>query len=90
MADSNKTKDHETIKNWVIHRNGVPVKVEGTGGKEGSGLLRIHFPEQSQESNLKKISWDEFFDIFDKNNLTFLYQDKKEGGEESTFNKFVA
>jgi hypothetical protein len=89
-AESHKTKDHDTIKNWVVHRKGVPAKVKGTESGKGEGLLRIHFPEQSSDQDLQKISWDEFFEVFDKNNLTFLYQVKKENGEDSTFNKFVA
>lgn len=33
--------------------------------------------------------WDEFFKIFDDNELAFLYQDKTKEGEVSRFSKFV-
>jgi hypothetical protein len=49
--------------------------------------LRIDFGQP--EEKLEKISWDEFFAIFDENELAFLYQDKTEDGV-SRFNKFVS
>ncbi len=35
------------------------------------------------------ISWDEFFEKFDENNLAFLYQEELASGETSRFFKFV-
>ena len=52
-----------------------------------SNVLRIDFGEP--EESLEEISWDEFFKIFDENNLAFLYQDKTSDGKPSRFNKFV-
>jgi hypothetical protein len=87
---SNTTTDHETIKNWAEERGGVPAVVEGTEEKgEGVGILRITFPDFDQNENLKEISWDEFFDQFDKSHLQFLYQDKTKNGKTSRFFKFV-
>jgi hypothetical protein len=42
------------------------------------------------EENLEEISWDEFFAIFDENDLAFLHQEKTADGKVSRFNKFVA
>jgi len=50
-------------------------------------LLRIDFGDRDE--NLEEISWDEFLTIFDSNQLSFLYQEKTESGDESRFNKFV-
>jgi hypothetical protein len=87
---SHTTTDHNTIKNWVEERGGVPAIVEGTAEKrEGIGLLRITFPEYDQSDNLKEISWDDFFDQFDKSHLKFLYQEKTKDGKTSRFFKFV-
>jgi hypothetical protein len=85
--ESKKTTDHDEIKKWVEERNGHPSVVKSTHNEEGSGLLRIDF--NKPEKNLEEIDWDEFFEIFDSNNLAFLYQDKKTDGETSTFFKFV-
>jgi hypothetical protein len=90
MAQSNKTHDHQLIKEWTEKRNGIPAKIKGTGDGDDVGVIRIHFPEASKsEEQFQKISWDEFFREFDKNKLDFLYQDKKENGELSTFHKLV-
>lgn len=50
-------------------------------------ILRIDFGEP--EDTLEPIEWDEFFRIFDENDLAFLHQDEAGGGETSRFNKFV-
>ena len=84
MSTAKTTTDHKTIKKWAEARDGHPAIIRH--GHEG-GILRIDFGEQ--EENLEPISWDEFFKIFDENQLDFLYQDKTDGGKESRFNKFV-
>ncbi|MFV8838918.1 hypothetical protein [Salinimicrobium soli] len=89
-SDSKTTKDHKKIREWVEARDGKPAVVESTSNSEkGGGLLRINFPGYA-EDNLKNISWDEFFDIFDSNDLQFLYQEETSDGGESRFFKFVA
>jgi hypothetical protein len=86
-SESKSTTDHSEIQKWAEKRDGKPAIVEGTD-KNGGGLLRINFPGYA-EDNLKEISWDEFFEIFDDNDLQFLYQDETKDGEESRFSKFV-
>jgi hypothetical protein len=90
MTDAVTTTDHETIRQWVEERNGKPASVPGTGkSDEDVGLLRIDFVEDSQDDSLDEISWDEFFEKFEEQQLAFLYQDQKANGEPSTFNKLV-
>ena len=81
--ESQFTTDHEEIRRWVEKRDGNPARVEGTN------LLRIDYPGYSGEGSLERIEWDEFFKIFDKNNLAFLYQEETKDGGESRFSKFV-
>jgi len=78
---SHRTRDHEVIRQWAEARDGHPAVVEETE------ILRIDF--NKPEENLRRISWDEFFGIFDSRELEFLYQDHTQGGKESRFNKFV-
>jgi len=52
-------------------------------------LLRIDYPGFSGEDTLEPIEWDEFFEIFDENNLAFLYQEKTADGGQSRFSKFI-
>ena len=85
MASSERTRDHDTIRQWAEARDGTPAKVE-TGGP--GGVLRIDFPPK--DDRLTGIDWDEFFQIFDESDLDFLYQDETADGSESRFNKFVS
>ncbi len=88
MAPTSKTtKNHKEIKKWAELRKGRPAIVRGIEDDEGTGLLRIIF-EESSEKDLKEISWDEFFKTFDDRNLTFLYQEEKDG-KLSRFFKFL-
>jgi len=89
MADntSKTTVNHDEIRKWAEEREGKPSIVKSTG-KNGGGLLRINFPGYA-EDNLEEISWDEFFEIFDENNLDFLYQENTKDGSTSRFFKFV-
>ena len=90
MSSSNQTHDHSKIKEWAEERGGVPAKIKDTGKDEDEGVLRIHFPDNSDNNDrFEEIEWDDFFKNFDENNLDFLYQDKKADGELSTFHKFV-
>lgn len=86
--ESKTTTDHEEIRTWVEARDGHPAIVKGTE-KGGSALLRIDYPGYSGEDRLEEIGWDEFFEIFDENNLAFLYQENTEDGGLSRFSKFV-
>ncbi len=90
MAGAAKaTVNHDKIKEWVESRKGSPACVRGTGGKNDPGILRIDFPGYSGEDTLEHISWEDWFQAFDDNELAFLYQDTVEGGE-SRFFKLVS
>jgi len=86
IHEAKRTQDHDTIQRWVDERGGSPAVVRGTHVDE-SGLLRIDFGDTNDQ--LEDISWDEFFKIFDENNIEFLYQDKTDEGDTSRFFKFV-
>lgn len=86
--ESKTTTDHNQIRRWVEERGGHPAKVKGTESRD-SALLRVDYPGFSGEDTLEEIDWDEFFEIFDENNLAFLYQEKTADGKQSRFSKFV-
>jgi hypothetical protein len=90
MASAVKTTDHKTIRKWVEERGGRPARVADTGEQRGEGsggILRIDFREP--DASLEQISWGEFFQTFDRNELAFLYQEETAGGDKSRFFKFV-
>ncbi|HET8612489.1 MAG TPA: hypothetical protein VFL92_06950 [Sphingomonas sp.] len=88
MSSGVTTTDHDQIRKWIEERGGRPTVVKDTEDNgRGGGMLRVDFREPDE--SLDPIEWDEFFRIFDENDLAFLHQDKTEGGETSRFNKFV-
>jgi hypothetical protein len=83
-SQAHRTRDHDTIRRWAEERGGHPAMVEDTQ------ILRIDFDEpDNNDENLRRVSWDEFFHVFDERGLQFLYQERTNDGHISRFNKFV-
>jgi hypothetical protein len=89
MSSSKTTTDLKEIQKWAEARDGKPVRVKGTEGKDGSGVLRIDFPGYRGGDTLEEISWEEWYEVFQERELAFLYQDKTSDGKESRFFKLV-
>ena len=85
MSSALQTTDHDEIRRWIEDRDGMPTRVKDSGD---GGILRVDFgrPEEA----LENIGWEEFFEIFEKNDLAFLHQDKTADGKLSRFSKFVS
>jgi hypothetical protein len=88
-SETNRTQDHDEIRRWVEEHDGTPASVRGTEGSNELGVLRIDFPGGAGEDDLEHVSWGEWFEKFDQEGLTFLYQEQKASGEDSTFFKLV-
>lgn len=86
-SEAKKTKNHQEIQRWAEERDGKPASVKGTGHP---GVLRIEFEGFGEGSYaLEAVSWEDWFKKFDEEDLTFLYQEKKTDGENSTFFKLI-
>lgn len=83
--EAKQTTDHEEIRRWAEARDGRPASVKDTGDGE-AGVLRIAFRD---DPALEDISWDDFFDKFEEEELAFLYQEKTADGKPSRFFKLV-
>ena len=83
MAET--TTDHQTIRQWAESKGGKPEAVDRTHKGGDVGIVRIMFPkaQQSEHESLVEITWDEFFQEFEKRKLALLYD------EGSMFNKIV-
>ena len=86
MAETKQTTDHATIKKWVEDRNGVPAMIGGTAGGGDGEMIRVYFEQKIENSDLKEIGWDEWFEQFEKSKLALLHS--TEAG--NTFNKLVS
>lgn len=79
------TTDHDTIRIWAEAKGGKPAAVERTH-ESGVGIIRIMFPDnsKSEHDDLVEISWDEFFQQFEKSSLALVYDAK------SNFSKIIS
>lgn len=87
MSEATTTTNHDEIRRWAEQRGGRPARVRDSGGKGGPGILRLDFGEP--DDSLEEISWDDFFQAFEDNELALLHQDKTSDGKQSRFNKLV-
>jgi anaerobic selenocysteine-containing dehydrogenase len=69
----------------------VPAEVASTHKGKEPGILRLEFPKarNHNDDKLQEITWEEFFQKFDENDLELILQDRTAEGEQSNFNKFV-
>lgn len=83
MAET--TTDHDAIRKWAESKGGKPAAVKRTHSEDDVGIIRIMFPErpESEHDALEEISWEEFFEEFDKRSLALLYD------KDGLFNKIV-
>jgi hypothetical protein len=78
------TTNHDVIREWAESRKAVPSTVEGTEHGDHLGVLRLDFPGYGGD-RLREVSWDEWFDTFDKRRLNFIYQEERSDGSPSNF-----
>lgn len=93
MPKSSKSrvlKELDEIRSWAEERNAKPACIRGTGGKNDVGMIRLDFPGYSGEQSLEEISWDDWFEKFEEQELALLVQDETASGEKSNFNKLVS
>lgn len=84
MSDSDEyrtTTDRTLIRSMMEDHGAYPAHRAGSEGSGDHGLLRIGYKDRD-ESELTKLSWDEFFEEFDRKNLEFVYADEPSGAED--------
>jgi hypothetical protein len=78
------TTDHDVIRQWAEARKAVPSTIGGSEHDGHLGVLRLDFPGYTGD-RLTEVSWDDWFDAFDKRRLNFIYQQKTANGKRSNF-----
>ena len=71
-----RTINHEEIRGWIEARNGKPAQFKGTAGGEDEnapGILAVLFPDDRTETSLETLSWEQFFEKFERGSLVFEY-----------------
>lgn len=67
------TTDHEAIREWADERDAVPVSGADTPGEPPLGVA-------TDPADADRLSWDRFFDRFDREGLAFRYRDDAPAG----------
>ncbi len=72
------TKDHNLIRQWAERHSADPATGESTASgpatlhvNDGGAGIRFNFPGLSR---FRPISWEEWFENFDRHQLTFIYE----------------
>ena len=71
------TADHAEIRRWVEQHGGHPGLVEAADGRE---RLAVAF----DSDDCRRVSWDEFFERFDRESLAFAYNPDTNGEGRSS------
>jgi hypothetical protein len=70
------TTDHEEIRRWAANHHAVPVEVAIQSYDGRPARLRFTYGKPSAAQNdLRPISWDSFFAVFDLLGLALVYND---------------
>ena len=69
--------DHAEIRRWVEEHGGYPGLVEAADGRE---RLAVAFGADDE----RRLSWEEFFERFDRESLAFAYDPEGNGEATST------
>lgn len=79
------TTNHEVIRRWAQARDAVPAAVTGTEHGDTPGVLAFDFPPHGDNPDLRPVSWEEWFDTFDRRKLNFLFEERLADGRQSNF-----
>jgi len=78
------TTDHAVIRQWAKARGAKPATVPDTEHDGHLGVLRLDFPGYRGD-RLVEVSWNDWFDAFDKRGLHFIFQQRLASGRRSNF-----
>jgi len=74
------TKDHQLICQWAARHHAEPATGEETSSgpatvavNDGGAGIRFNFPGYAR---FRPITWDEWFENFDRHGLTFLFEEE--------------
>ncbi len=68
------TYEHEDILSWAEAREARPVEVRNFNAERIQDRVRFRFPGEEYPDE-EDLEWDQFFDIFDREQLEFHFED---------------
>jgi hypothetical protein len=83
MAIAGPTTDHAEIRVWAERHKAVPAEILPQHLNHEPMVLRMMLPQMAADhSDVRVLTWDEFFAKFDLLGLTFVYDDDRGGYNE--------
>jgi hypothetical protein len=90
QGETKTTTDHDEIRRWAEDRGGSPARIHNAFGAAPTAcVLQIDFVHEKYNDDVEPIAWDEFFRLFDQENMVLVYQTETEGGKRSCFGRIV-
>lgn len=87
MLETKTTTDYDEIKAWARRRDAKPAAIMEENDIVGS--LQFIMPDVKTMERVGEISWDEWFEKFEREELAFLYLDASATGDPSNYHQFV-
>jgi hypothetical protein len=72
------------IRQWADQRSALPATMSDVQVDDRPTVLRFDF-EGGGDEDLRLISWDAWFEVFDGRDLVFIYLEPSEGEEGNTY-----
>ena len=85
------TIDHAEIRRWAEERGGMPQVIDHPGARADKVGIRIDFPggeDVSLRSITRPATWDEFFELFDEQDLLLAFDDEAAAGNPADWYHF--
>jgi hypothetical protein len=79
------TIDHDVIPSWAASRHARPSMSEGM-----SQPSPLFFDLGPPDAGLVEVSWNDFFEEFERDNLAFFYRDTDPAGQRDDLRGFVS
>ena len=71
------TIEHEKIKQWITKNKGKPEIIDDPSGNGDMVGIRVEFQNESDKflkrEEIKETTWEQFFEIFESQQLAFEY-----------------
>jgi hypothetical protein len=89
------TISHGEIREWIERHQGKPEIFDDPGALGDQPGIRISFPGDRPHQLMqaavesKEVSWEEFFTLFEKLRLMFIYHDPHDGEKPIDAYKFI-
>jgi uncharacterized lipoprotein len=85
------TRDHAEIRTWAEHLGGKPALIDHPVARADKVGIRIDFPGDTHKvlmTETRPASWEEFFQIFEDQNLLLSYDEEPRGNDPTEWYRF--